>query len=145
MAATITYNSNIKVGAVGALDVYSAPTVAIGEVTSLSFDGVAQSTIEITQLTDAVKRYKAGLLDAGSISVEVNLDQDDASQSVMFAASSDRALRSYLITFGVASSGGMTVSGVGIVTGFSVKAGLDAVLTASFTIKCSGAYTLTAI
>ena len=39
----------------------------------------------------------------------------------------------------------MTVSGLGIVTGFSVKAGLDAVLTASFTIKCTAAYTIAAL
>jgi len=144
MAATISYNSTIKLG-VATAGVYVAPTVALGEVTSISFDGVAQSTIEITQLSDAVKKFTAGLLDPGSINLEVNLDQDDATQALLFAASTDRTLRSYLISFGVASSGGMTVSGLGIVTGFSVKAGLDAVLTASFTIKCTAAYTIAAL
>ena len=134
----------IKLG-VATAGAYVAPTVALGEVTSISFDGVAQSTIEITQLSDAVKKFTAGLLDPGSISLEVNLDQDDATQALLFAASTDRTLRSYLISFGVASSGGMTVSGLGIVTGFSVKAGLDAVLTASFTIKCTAAYTIAAL
>ena len=143
MASTISYNSTIKLG-VATSGAYVAPTVALGEVTSISFDGVAQSTIEITQLSDAVKKFTAGLLDPGSISLEVNLDQDDATQALLFAASTDRTLRSYLISFG-ASGGGMTVSGLGIVTGFSVKAGLDAVLTASFTIKCTAAYTIAAI
>lgn len=143
MASTISYNSTIKLG-VATGGAYTAPTVALGEVTSISFDGVAQSTIEITQLSDAVKKFTAGLLDPGSISLEVNLDQDDATQALLFAASTDRTLRSYLISFG-ASGGGMTVSGLGIVTGFSVKAGLDAVLTASFTIKCTAAYTIVAI
>ena len=143
MASTISYSSSIKLG-VATSGAYVAPTVALGEVTSISFDGVAQSTIEITQLSDAVKKFTAGLLDPGSISLEVNLDQDDATQALLFAASTDRTLRSYLISFG-ASGGGMTVSGLGIVTGFSVKAGLDAVLTASFTIKCTAAYTITAI
>lgn len=144
MASTISYNSTIKLG-VATAGAYVAPTVALGEVTSISFDGVAQSTIEITQLSDAVKKFTAGLLDPGSISLEVNLDQDDTTQALLFTASTDRTLRSYLISFGVASSGGMTVSGLGIVTGFSVKAGLDAVLTASFTIKCTAAYTITAL
>ena len=144
MASTISYNSTIKLG-VATGGAYTAPTVALGEVTSISFDGVAQSTIEITQLSDAVKKFTAGLLDPGSISLEVNLDQDDATQALLFTASTDRTLRSYLISFGVASSGGMTVSGLGIVTGFSVKAGLDAVLTASFTIKCTAAYTIAAL
>jgi hypothetical protein len=144
MASTISYNSTIKLG-VATSGAYVAPTVALGEVTSISFDGVAQSTIEITQLSDSVKKFTAGLLDPGSISLEVNLDQDDATQALLFAASTDRTLRSYLISFGVASSGGMTVSGLGIVTGFSVKAGLDAVLTASFTIKCTAAYTIAAL
>lgn len=144
MASTISYNSTIKLG-VATGGAYVAPTVALGEVTSISFDGVAQSTIEITQLSDAVKKFTAGILDPGSISLEVNLDQDDATQALLFTASTDRTLRSYLISFGVASSGGMTVSGLGIVTGFSVKAGLDAVLTASFTIKCTAAYTIAAL
>ena len=144
MASTISYNSTIKLG-VATSNVYTVPTVALGEVTSISFDGVAQSTIEITQLSDAVKKFTAGLLDPGSISLEVNLDQDDATQALLFTASTDRTLRSYLISFGVASSGGMTVSGLGIVTGFSVKAGLDAVLTASFTIKCTAAYTIASL
>lgn len=144
MASTISYNSTIKLG-VATSGVYTAPSVVLGECTSISFDGVAQSTIEITQLSDQVKKFTAGLLDPGSISMEVNLDQDDATQTLLFAASTDRTLRSYLISFGVASSGGMTVSGLGIVTGFSVKAGLDAVLTASFTIKCTAAYTITAL
>jgi hypothetical protein len=143
MPSLISYNSTIKLGPL-ALGVYTSPSVALGEVTSISFDGVAQSTIEVTQLTDAVKKYAAGLLDPGSISMEVNLDQDDATQTLLFTAATDRVLRSYLISFGTAG-GGMTVHGVGIVTGFSVKAGLDAVLSASFTIKCSAAYTITAL
>ncbi len=58
MAATISYSTTIKIGAVGAADVYSSPTAnaAIGEVTSLSFDGVAQSSLEVTSITDAVKK-----------------------------------------------------------------------------------------
>ena len=143
MASLISYNSTIKLGPI-ASGAYTAPTVALGEVTSISFDGVAQSTIEVTQLSDAVKKFTAGLLDPGSISLEVNLDQDDATQTLLFTASTDRTLRSYLISFGT-SGGGMTVHGMGIVTGFSVKAGLDAVLTASFTIKCTAAYTITAL
>ncbi len=146
MAATISYNSTIKIGAVGASDAYTAPTNAVGEVTSISFDGVSQSALEVTQLTDAVKKFKAGILDSGSISLECNLDYDDTNgQVVLAAAVADRALRSYLISFGVASTGGMTVSGVGVITGLNVKAGIDAVLTASFTIKCSAAFTLTAL
>jgi hypothetical protein len=147
MAATISYSTTIKIGAVGAGDAYSSPTsnAAIGEVTSLSFDGVAQSSLEVTSITDAVKKYKAGILDPGSISIELNLDYDDAQQVAIATASSDRALRSYLITFGAAATGGMTISGVGVVTGFSVKAATDTVLTVSFSIKCSAAYTLAAI
>ena len=91
MASTISYNSTIKLG-VATGGAYTAPTVALGEVTSISFDGVAQSTIEITQLSDAVKKFTAGLLDPGSISLEVNLDQDDATQALLFTAGSHIAL-----------------------------------------------------
>jgi len=144
MASTVSYNSNIKMGPL-ANNVYSAPTVAVGECLSINFDGATQATIDTTSLTSTMKSFKVGTVDPGSISLEVNLDEDDPSQELLIAAASDQTGRSYLITYGAASAGGCTISGIAFVTSFSIKAGIDTVLTASFTLKLSGAYTLSAL
>jgi len=147
MAQLISYGSTFKIlaNAANAQDtVVTTGLTTIGEITSLSFDGVAQSTIETTSLGSAVKIYQAGLLEPGSISAEVNYDSDDAGILVLQAGLTSRLKQSFEIVFGaVANSTSTKVTGIGIVTSLSVKAGLDAVLTASFTIKCSGVYTIT--
>jgi len=123
--------------------VITASLVAVGEITSLSFDGVAQSTIETTSLGSAVKSFVAGLLEPGSISIDLNYDSDDAGILVLQAALPSRLKQSFEIYFGASASFQSTkITGIGIVTSLSIKAGLDAVMTASFTIKCSGAYTI---
>jgi len=147
MAQLISYGSTFKIlaNAANAQDtVVTTGLTTIGEITSLSFDGVAQSTIETTSLGSAVKIYQAGLLEPESISAEVNYDTDDAGILVLQAGLTSRLKQSFEIVFGaVANSTSTKVTGIGIVTSLSVKAGLDAVLTASFTIKCSGVYTIT--
>ena len=147
MAQLISYGSTFKIlaNAANAQDtVVTSGLTTVGECTSLSFDGVAQSTIETTSLASAVKIFQAGLLDPGSISAEVNYDTDDAGILVLQTGLTSRSKQSFEIVFGaVANSTSTKVTGIGIVTSLSVKAGLDAVLTASFTIKCSGAYTIT--
>jgi predicted secreted protein len=47
------------------------------------------------------------------------------------------------VEFGSTANKGATMSGIGMVTNFSVKASLDAAVTASITIKWSGAVTFT--
>ena len=147
MAQLISYGSTFKMiaNAANAQDtVVTSGLTTVGECISLSFDGVAQTTVETTSLASAVKSFQAGLLDPGSISAEVNYDSDDAGILVLQAAITSRLKQSFEIVFGaVANSTSTKVTGIGIVTGLSIKAGLDAVLTASFTIKCSGAYTIT--
>ena len=147
MAQLISYGSTFKMiaNAANAQDtVVTSGLTTVGECISLSFDSVAQTTVETTSLASAVKSFQAGLLDPGSISAEVNYDSDDAGILVLQAAITSRLKQSFEIVFGaVANSTSTKVTGIGIVTGLSIKAGLDAVLTASFTIKCSGAYTIT--
>lgn len=147
MAQLISYGSTFKIvaNAANAQDtVVITGLTTVGEITSLSFDGVAQSTVETTSLASAVKSYQAGLLEPGSISAEVNYDTDDAGILVLQTGLTSRLKQSFEIYFGASANSTSTkVTGIGIVTSLSVKAGLDAVLTASFTIKCSGAYTIT--
>lgn len=141
MATTVSYNSTLKIGPLVS-NAYSAPSNTVGECLSINFDGATQAIIDTTSLVSTMKSFKVGTVDPGSISLEVNLDQDDPSQALLIAAASDQTGRSYLITYGAASTGGCTISGIAFVTSFSIKAGIDTVLTASFSLKLSGAYTL---
>lgn len=148
MAAFSSFGSTLKVGA-AAGGTYSAPTTAVGEITSLSVDGMKLNTIDITTLTDRFRKFTPGLIDSGSISLEVNLDPDDAQQGSLIdqldnsANTTAPTFLSFLVEFGSSSNKGATLSGVGIVTDFSIKGGLDAAVTASFTIKWSGMVTFT--
>lgn len=144
MAATVSYNSTLKMGALSS-GAYSAPSNAVGECLSINFDGATQATIDTTSLTSTMKSFKVGTVDPGSITVEVNLDGDDTAQLLLQAAAIDQTGRSFLITYGAASGGGCTISGIAFVTAFSIKAGIDTVLTASFSLKLSGSYTLSQI
>lgn len=144
MASTVSYNSTLKMG-VATGGAYTAPTVAVGECLSINFDGATQAIIDTTSLTSTMKSFKVGTVDPGTISLEVNLDEDDVSQKLLIAAASDQTVRSYLITYGSTTTGGCTISGLAFVTSFSIKAGIDTVLTASFSLKLSGAYTLSSL
>lgn len=145
MAQQVAYGSTLKIGAVGSSDSYSAPSAAVGEITSIAFSGVKQTAIEVTAISDAAKKFKAGIYDPGTIDIEVNMDADDAGQTILFTAVKDSALRSYLMTFGppTGSASAISVGGVGVVTDLDVKAAVDGVVSASFKIKCSAAYTIT--
>ena len=143
MATTVSYNSTINIGATGAAGVYSAPTGnVIGEVLSINFDGATQATIDTTSLVSTMKSFKVGTVDPGSISLEVNLDGDDSKQIILQTAATDQTARSFIISYGTGQTSGCTISGNCFVTSFSIKSAVDTVLTASFTLKLSGAYTI---
>jgi hypothetical protein len=118
--------------------------VAVAEVLSLNIDGLKLNTIDVTTLADRHRKFVAGLIDSGTISMEVNIlsahsalwDQLDDT-----AASTAPSAKSFALTFG-ASGTTHTASGNCFVTDFSVKAGMDSALTASFTMKITGAVTL---
>lgn len=113
--------------------------VAIGEVTSLSFDGFSVSAVESTIISATTKTFLPGVISPGTITCEVNSNGSDAGQDAIKAAISART--SY--AFAIASSDGSSVSGNAIVTGYSIKASVDAVITASISLQCTGAITIT--
>lgn len=118
---------------------------AVAEVLSLNVDGLKLNTIDVTTLADRHRKFVAGLIDSGTISMEVNIlsahsalwDQLDNT-----AASTAPSAQAFSLSFGPSGSV-ITASGNCIVTDFSLKGGLDSALTASFTMKITGAVTLT--
>lgn len=149
MAAFTSFGSTLKVGALNA-GAYQAPTNTVGEILSMNVDGVSLTTVDITNITDRHRRFTPGLIDSGNITLEVNLDPDDTNgQAVIIdqldntAASTAPVGLSFLVEFGSSANKGATMHGIGIVTQFSVRGSLDAAVTASITIKWSGAITFT--
>lgn len=148
MAAFSSFGSTLKVGPATS-GAYTAPTLAVGEILSLNVDGIKLNTIDITTLTDRFRKFTPGLIDSGSISLEVNLDPDDAQHNTIIdqldvtAGTTAPTMLSWLVEFGSSSNKGATLAGVGIVTDFSIKGGLDSAVTASITVKWSGSVTFT--
>ncbi len=117
---------------------------AVAEVLSLNIDGLKLNTIDVTTLADRHRKFVAGLIDSGTISMEVNIlsahsalwDQLDNT-----AATTAPSAQTFSLSFGPSGSV-ITASGSCFVTDFSMKSGLDSALTASFTMKITGAVTL---
>ena len=119
---TLTYNS-----------------LAVGEVTSVSFDGFSVSTVDSTNIQGTTKTFLPGIITPGNISCDVNSNGADTGQDAIKAAITARTSN----TFAIASSDGSTISGSAIVTGYSIKASTDAIITASISLQCTGTITIT--
>jgi len=133
-AGVPTFGTTVSIGA------------AIGDVLSVNLDGMKLNTIDVTTLADRHRKFVAGLIDSGTISLEVNVLTAhsalwDSLDNTAAAAGTPPAALAFTITFG---STGTTHTATGncFVTDYSVKAGLDGALTASFTMKITGAVTL---
>ena len=111
----------------------------IGEVTSLSFDGFSVSTVESTGIQSVTKTFLPGIITPGTISCEVNSDGSNAGQDVIKVAVTARTVNAFAIAY----SDGSTVAGNAIVTGYSIKASVDAIITASISLQCTGTITIT--
>jgi hypothetical protein len=150
MAAFTSFGTTLKVGATTS-GAYTAPGAGstVGEILSLNLDGLKLNTIDVSNLGNQFRTYAAGLIDSGTVSLEVNLDPDDAQQVTVLgqldvtAATTRPVLKSWLITFGTTGNLGATFAFIGFVTDFSVKGAMDSAVTASISIKISGSVTFT--
>lgn len=149
MAAISTFGSTLKIGPTTS-GAYTAPTTTVGEVTSMNLDGIKLNAIDVSGLTDRFRKFIPGMIDSGTISLEVNLDPDDTAQATKVinfldntCATTAPVAQSVLVEFGSSTNKGATFSCVGIVTDFSVKGALDSSVTASIQIKVSGSVTFT--
>ena len=137
MAAISGFGTTITVGAVN-----------IGEVISLSADGMKLSTIDVTNITQRHRVFVPGIIDSGTIGVEVNYDDTPNTGQVNMikqmdatAAATAPTAQAIVFTCGSATNKGFTLSGNAIVTDFSTKIGIDSAVTASFNLKWTGAVT----
>jgi len=114
-------------------------TLAVGEVTSLSFDGFSVSTVDSTNIQGTTKTFLPGIITPGTISCDVNSNGADTGQDGVKAAVTARTSNA----FAIALADGSSVAGNAIVTGYSIKAAVDGIITASISLQCTGAITIT--
>lgn len=120
----------------------------LGEVTSLSADGMKLTAIDVTNLTQRHRVFVPGIIDSGSISVECNYDDaNGAAQAALMdqldasASSTAPTAQAIVFTCGSATNKGFSLTGNAIVTDYSSRIGVDAAVTCSFTLKWTGAVT----
>lgn len=119
----------------------------IAEVVSISGPGLSRDAIEITNHSSPsqFKQFLPGLKDGGEITLEINYDpagatHKDTDGGLLYELAQGTAASNYQLVF--SDTGGTTWTLPGIVTGFEPGAPHDDKLSASVTIKVSGAPTL---
>jgi hypothetical protein len=149
MAAISTFGSTLKMGATSSGAYSGASLTTIGEVTALNLDGLQLNTIDVTTISDRFRKFIPGIIDSGTITIDVNVDPDDASQASIMglldvtASSTAPVSKSFLLEYGSTTNKGCTFQCVGIVTQASFKGAIDSALTASLTIKLTGSLLFT--
>ena len=145
MPAIASWGTTLKYGSATNCAYTGTPATSVGNVTSLNVDGISLTTIDVTTLTDRFRKFVAGLVDSGTISLEVNLDTDSTSNQITLIDDLDATTtgaatcRSFLLEFGDGTNNkGTTIQCAGYVTQFSIRGSVDAVVTASMTIKLNG-------
>ena len=121
---------------------------ALGEITDITPPSISRDLIETTNHSSNIKSYLGGLVDYGEVSVTVNYDPDGTDDVGLRTlatggtydsgdASSNPANYEFKITY--ADAGATVETFDGIVTGFETSAPIDGQLSATITIKVSGA------
>lgn len=113
---------------------------AVADVTNIDVLDVEADTIDVSShdSTDQWREFVAGMKDGGELSMELNYDPAD--HGTIFGLVGDDPL-GHKIT--LPDSGAAEVTFDAIVTGFSAQAPYDDKLSATVTIKVSGAVTVT--
>ena len=116
---------------------------AVADIISISAPSVSIATIDTTNIASVHRSFIAGTIESGEVSLEVNYDPNsdvDLEDAWDNTASAAPAAAAMVITFSDSS----TFSFSGIITGFTANIGMDATVTASLTIKITGAVTVAA-
>ena len=122
-------------------------TTPIPEVTSISGPGISREAIDVTHLSSdsMCKEFVAGVIDAGEVSLDLNLLPDDTDQAVLFASIistvASCAKRTLTVTLSDATAKTISLAGA-VITGWESAAAVEGKLGASVTFKCSGAVSI---
>ena len=117
----------------------------VGCVTSIDISGAEAPEIDTTCLADAAKSFRLGLKDNGTMTLEVQWDPTDVGQArlqTLFDAD-PIPVEQFRVTLNTPDTNADTLTFDGLVSGFDKTAGIDAVWTATITVRITGAVTYT--
>lgn len=111
----------------------------VGRTKSANAGGGESSELDGTELASTAKEVEGGLADYGEATAEVNVDYTDAGQNAVRARFADQAEVDFQIVYSDATVASFT----GFVKRYEENAAVDAFVTASITIRKTGATTWT--
>jgi hypothetical protein len=119
----------------------SSPIVwtEVKEVKSFNFQPAEAADIDVTHLQSAAKEFLVGLPDNGTFGGDINFVMDDPGQVFLRAAQVSQAAQSFKATF----SNGDTATFTAFVKSMPFSGGVDQAVTGTFSLKVTGAVTLT--
>ena len=116
---------------------------AVADVLSISTPSVSAATIDTTGIESVHRTFLAGTIDSGEMTLEIMYDPNadtDLEDPWSNTATGAPVEQDCVITF--PDAGYSTFSFKGIITGFSASVAIDEKITASITIRVSGAITV---
>jgi len=130
------------------VDTTGKTITAAGNVTPVAYTRIANlkdysgldgsaSDIDITHLESAAKEFRAGLVDNGGFTVNVDLDNADAGQLAVRAAQVSGATKNFKLTL----PNGNVASFAGYIKKFGAAGAVDGVVKSAIEVKITGAVT----
>lgn len=115
----------------------------LAEITGISLPNPQVADIEATHFKSPNRRreYIAGLIEDGEGTFELNYDPGSATDVIIRAAISDGVTRSYKIVVPDGTGATWVITGECIVKGYERNVPIDDRMTASITVRFSGAST----
>ena len=132
----------IGLGAEFWLDSASNVLTKLGEVTNVPLPNEQVDDVEVTHYGSLgrTREYIAGMIDAGEGSIEMNYAAGSATDLLLTAAKADGVVRDYKVVIPT-SSGTWEVTGQCYVKGYEKTIPIDDRLTATITVRFTGATT----
>lgn len=140
MAATETFGAKLWMGDGGSPAIYSQ----VAGITSIpTVSSGSRSTIDISELSDTVKKFLAGMFDPGETAFDIIWDPRETthgSASGLEAKSKQRGTVDFAIEVPQNIDGGAAqyIYFIAVVTGFNITAAQEDVFRATLTLKRSG-------
>lgn len=135
-------DAQIGWGAEFHLDDASSVLTELGEITAISLPNPVVADVEATHFKSPNRRreYIAGLIEDGEGTFEMNYDPNSASDVILRAAIADGVARSYKIVI-PDTAADWQITGECIVKSYERNVPIDDRMTATFTVRFTGAST----
>lgn len=115
----------------------------VGTITAISLGGISTAEIDTTALSSTTKEYVMGTIDGGTVDVTVNLV---SGSTISLPTAGDAIPTAFILKFGthVAGTTVPVFSFDAYIQNVSVESAVDSQVTASYTLRITGAVTVAA-